>query len=377
MAKYLIILLLCTGSVHAKQIYHIQLGDQIHIALPGETTLNKDFTVSIDGTINLPEIGIITIIGYSETELQKKLHQSLSPVFRDMSGFSVFVAKKRLLIYVMGYVKKPGKVFLSASANVQMALQAAGGLRSGAQLDKLQLRSSNNTNIFNYKKYLDSGDNNILPRLSSLDTLFVPASPMIGNIEVDFDPTKMAAGGDASDKFAIKVFGEVHQQGTFSFNPGTSLIEFLMKAGGVTRYAGVEQIRVITNGEPVLFNLKHYLDSGDATLLPLIAPGSTIFIPRQEEQIKTGSSVVYVMGEVFKPGAYEGKKDITFMDILANAGGPTRFAESRQIKIIKADGQVESFDLTAYTHGTTDRSLPAIVAGDAIFVPEKTDINEK
>ena len=377
MAKYLIMLLLCTCSLHAKQNYHIQLGDQIHIALPGETTLNKDFTVSIDGTINLPEIGIITIIGYSETELQKILHQSLSPVFRDMSGFSVFVAKKRLLIHVMGYVKKPGKVFLSASANVQMALQAAGGLRSGAQLDKLQLRSSNNTNIFNYKKYLDSGDNNILPRLSSLDTLFVPASPMIGNIEVDFDPTKMAAGGDASDKCAIKVFGEVHQQGTFSFNPGTSLIEFLMKAGGVTRYAGVEQIRVITNGEPVLFNLKHYLDSGDASLLPLITPGSTIFIPRQEEQIKTGSSVVYVMGEVFKPGAYEGKKDITFMDILANAGGPTRFAESRQIKIIKADGQVESFDLTAYTHGTTDRSRPAIVAGDAIFVPEKTDINEK
>ena len=102
MAKYLIMLLLCTCSLHAKQNYHIQLGDQIHIALPGETTLNKDFTVSIDGTINLPEIGIITIIGYSETELQKILHQSLSPVFRDMSGFSVFVAKKRPYPRVLG-----------------------------------------------------------------------------------------------------------------------------------------------------------------------------------------------------------------------------------------------------------------------------------
>jgi len=380
MCKHLLILLLLllsTAQLQAKQSYHIQLGDQIHISLPGETTLNKEFTVAIDGTINLPEVGVVKVAGHNELQLQDLLHQALTPVFRDMTGFNVFVATKRLLINVMGYVKKPGKVFLPAAANVQMALLAAGGIRSGAQLDKLQLRHNGDTVLFNYKKYLDSGDTNILPRLMSLDTLFVPASPMIGNIEVEFDPTKIAAGGDAADRLAIKVFGEVHQQGSFSYNSETNLIEFLMKAGGVTRYAGVEHIRVITKGTPRLFNLKSYLDSGDITLLPSINPGSTIFVPRQEEQIKAGSNVVYVMGEVFKPGAFEGKSNITFMDILANAGGPTRFAESRQIKIIKANGQVKSFDLTGYTHGTSAKALPRIVAGDAIFVPEKSDMNEK
>ncbi len=379
MARYLITLLLLfmVSTAYAAQSYHIQLGDQIHIALPGESTLNKEFTVGIDGTINLPEVGIIKVEGQSEKQLLTVLKESLSPVFRDMTGFNVFVAKKQLLVNVMGYVKKPGKVFLPAAANIQMALQAAEGIRTGAQLDKLQLRRGNNSTEFNYKKYLDSGDSTILPSLNSLDTIFVPASPMIGNIEVEFDPTKIAAGGDAADRLAIKVFGEVHQQGSFTFNSETNLIEFLMKAGGVTRYAGVEQIRVITEGEPALFNLKRYLDSGDTTLLPEINPGATIFVPRQEEEIKAGSNVVYVMGEVFKPGAYEGKKDITFMDILANAGGPTRFAESRQIKIIKANSQVISFDLTGYTHGTTSKSLPKITAGDAIFVPEKTDMNEK
>lgn len=379
MARYLITLLLLfmVSTAYAAQSYHIQLGDQIHIALPGESTLNKEFTVGIDGTINLPEVGIIKVEGQSEKQLLTVLKESLSPVFRDMTGFNVFVAKKQLLVNVMGYVKKPGKVFLPAAANIQMALQAAEGIRTGAQLDKLQLRRGNNSTEFNYKKYLDSGDSTILPSLNSLDTIFVPASPMIGNIEVEFDPTKIAAGGDAADRLAIKVFGEVHQQGSFTFNSETNLIEFLMKAGGVTRYAGVEQIRVITEGEPALFNLKRYLDSGDTSLLPEINPGATIFVPRQEEEIKAGSNVVYVMGEVFKPGAYEGKKDITFMDILANAGGPTRFAESRQIKIIKANSQVISFDLTGYTHGTTSKSLPKITAGDAIFVPEKTDMNEK
>ena len=380
MAKYLIILHLLlwfSSASLAESSYQIQLGDQIHISLPGESTFNKDFTVDSDGIINLPEVGTIRVVGQSEQKLTILLRDTLSPVFRNMIGFKVFVAKKRLLVSVMGYVKNPGQVFLPTPANIQMALQAAGGIRNGAQLDKLQLRRGDHARVFNYKKYLDSGNDDILPQLKPLDTIFVPASTMIGNIEVDFDPAKIAAGGDSTDKMAIKVFGEVHKPGSFAFNRDRNLVEFLMKAGGVTRYAGVEQIRVITNGEPKLFNLKSYLDSGDISLLPIINPGTTIFVPHHEEQIKAGANVVYVMGEVFKPGAYEGKSDITFMDILANAGGPTRFAESRQIKIIRANGQVSSFDLAAYTQGTAKISLPNIAPGDAIFVPEKSDINEK
>ncbi|MCV6005630.1 SLBB domain-containing protein, partial [Escherichia coli] len=78
--------------------------------------------------------------------------------------------------------------------------------------------------------------------------------------------------------------------------------------------------------------------------LPEILPGATIFVPKQEEEIKAGANVVYIMGEVAHPGAYEGKQGASFMDILANAGGPTRYAESRQIRVIKADGQVIKFD---------------------------------
>ena len=62
----------------------------------------------------------------------------------------------------------------------------------------------------------------------------------------------------------------------------------ILLAGGVTRYASVEQIRVITNNNPTMFNLKKYLDTGDQSLLPEILPGATIFVPKQEEEIKGG-----------------------------------------------------------------------------------------
>ncbi|XQW89128.1 SLBB domain-containing protein [Aeromonas veronii] len=153
-------------------------------------------------------------------------------------------------------------------------------------------------------------------------------------------------------------------------------MDLLMRAGGVTRFAGVERIRVINGDAPELFDLKAYLDSGNNKLLPNLAPGATIFVPKDEEQIKRGARTIYIMGEVFKPGAYEGREGDSFLDILANAGGPTRYAESRQIRLLRTDGTIEPIDLQAYTEGM-QKALPQVKPGDAIFVPEKTDINEK
>ena len=372
-------ILLCLFSLQVNaDKYRVQVGDLIQISLPGEKSLEAPFSVNRQGRILLPEVGVIPVAGMTEAEMKVSVNERLLNIFRDLNNLQVYVLKKQLLINVLGYVKQPGEFTLPADGSIQMALHAADGLRTGAQLDRMQLVRNGVTQTFNYKQYLDSGDRSHLPKLNSMDVLFIPASPMIGNVEVDFDPSKIADAGDAAeDRKAVKVFGEVNSPGSFSYRESMNIVDLLMRAGGVTRYAGVEQIRVITHGKPTLFNLKHYLDTGEEKLLPQMMTGATVFVPRQEEEIKTGGNMVYVMGEVAKPGAYEGKESATFMDILANAGGPTRFAESRQIRIIKADGSVKPFDLAGYTEGIVSAKPPEISAGDAIFVPEKTDMNEK
>ncbi|MYM58649.1 sugar ABC transporter substrate-binding protein [Vibrio sp. OCN044] len=357
----------------------VQVGDMVQVNLPGEETLNKGFQVDKRGRINLPEVGALYVAGYTEEQLEKAVLDALGKVYRDLSTASVYIAEQQILISIQGYVNSPGEYTLSKSSDVQMAIHAAGGLRSGAQLDNLLLKRGKEKFPFNYKSFLDTGDETLLPQLKSLDTIFIPASPLVGNIEQKFDASKLANSGDSADgRTAIKVFGEVNAPGSFSYKENSDLVDVLMRSGGVTRYASVEQIRVISNNKPQIFNLKEYLDSGDISLLPNLQPGTTIFVPKQEEEIRAGSNVIYIMGEVDQPGAYEGKKGASFMDILANAGGPTRYAESRQIRILKADGKVVKFDLTAYTEGlSTALPPPEIVAGDAIFVPEKTDMNEK
>ncbi|WP_438462824.1 SLBB domain-containing protein [Marinomonas sp. PE14-40] len=373
----ILIIMTISQAVMANSQHTLRPGDVLNLKFPGEAEFNDTFQLDPQGYVTLPEVGSLFIEGMNPPQAQAFLIRRLSVVYRDLSKFELFLVERRLSVMVLGFVQTPGEIDLPQNSNVQMAINKAGGLSQGAQLDKLQIRRGEQTIQFDYKQYLDTGNQNVLPALQPKDVIFVPASPLIGNVQVDFDARTLTAAGDASGQESIKVFGEVHRPGTFSYKGKPSVLDMLMRAGGVTRYAGIEQIRVIQNGEPFPFNMREFLDTGQTGLLPEIKPGDVIFVPQASEQVEKGSRTVYIMGEVFKPGAMEMKDDTGFYDILATAGGPTRFAETRQIRIIRADGQVSAFDLQSYVDGNSDQGLPTIFPGDAILVPEKTDMNEK
>jgi protein involved in polysaccharide export with SLBB domain len=355
---------------------NLRIGDTVALRVPGEQALSVDLKIDRQGQIILPEIGAVAIAGFALPEAERRVRIALSRVYRDLDRLSLSLKERRLLVTVLGYVKNPGPVEIPGDATVQLAIAAAGGLIQGAQLDRLRLQRGQTETTFDYKRYLDSGDPVLLPALEPLDTIFVPASPRTGNVQIDFDGRTLSEAGDGGeDRSSIKVFGEVNKPGIFAFKPGSNAIDLIMRAGGVTRYASVEQIRIITKGQPSIFNLQTFLDSGKTSLLPELTEGATIFVPKQLEEIRSGKNTVYVMGEVAKPGAFDSKPGAGFIDILANSGGPTRFADTRQIRLIKADGKVVMVDLPLFTEGKGGK-LPEVAAGDAIFVPEKTDTKE-
>jgi len=355
----------------------LQIGDVLVIDLPGEPSFGKDFQVDRKGQVMLPEVGSVPVAGRKLRAATSDISARLGRAFRDLGKLTVSLKERKLMVSVHGYVKAPGNVELPGDATVQMAIVAAGGLMQGAQLDKLKvIHADGKQTEFDYKKYLDTGDDASLPTLRPLDVVFVPASPLTGKVQIDFDGRTLAAAGDgAEERSSIKIFGEVNTPAIFAWKEGATVVDMIMRAGGVTRYSSPDQIRIINKNKPILFNLQAYLDSGDRKLLPDIEPGATIFVPKQVEEIRRGAQTVYVMGEVAKPGAFETKSEASFIDILANAGGPTRFADTRQIRILRANGRVEMIDLSKYTEGGGGK-LPPVLAGDAIFIPEKTQTQE-
>jgi protein involved in polysaccharide export with SLBB domain len=364
----------------------INVGDVLQLTLPSEEAFSNPFKVDRDGNIDLPEAGAVPVAGLTAAQAREKVRAVLAVSFRDLDHFNLSLKEHRLPLTVLGFVKQPGQIEIPAGSTVQIAINAAGGVAPGGQLDHMQVRRTgadgqSQVIVFDYKRYLDTGDTRILPALRPLDEIFVPASPHIGNVQIDFDAHSLQSQGDAGeDRGAVRVFGEVATSGTYAFKPGMTVMDALLRAGGVTRYAAVDSIRILPpTGEPVLFNLKGFLDSGKQALNVPLQAGTTIFVPHEVEEVKSGGHVVYVMGEVAKPGAFEARPGTGFFDILANAGGPSRYADPKQIRIIRENGTVASFDLAAYTDaaGGARPAPPVINPGDAIFVPEKVQTSEQ
>ncbi|ELU00969.1 hypothetical protein CAPTEDRAFT_186818, partial [Capitella teleta] len=174
--------IISSARVRDPEHYQLQSGDILVVGLPGEEGFNKNFLVGRDGTIHLPEIGQLKIAGLTLREVEKVIYTSLSDVFLGLDNLTIQLKEKRLLVTVLGFVNNPGEVELPSTGNIQMAITEAGGFVDGAQLDKLQLRRDGKKNVFNFKRYLDTGDPNVLPEIKSLDEIFVPTSPGLSSV---------------------------------------------------------------------------------------------------------------------------------------------------------------------------------------------------
>lgn len=380
--RYLLTIALLLFSFHAFSATNadddtVQVGNKLFLYIPGEVDFDKTFEVDNKGQINLPEVGQFVVANKTISQVELELTPVLGGLFVAMDDFYVEIRSRDIFINVMGYVNTPSQVSIPADGNIQMVISKADGLRPGAQLDRLQIRRGEEIIDFDYKAYLDSGNISLLPALKSQDTVFVPVSPLLGNVQIDFDAQTLSATGDANDGNAVTILGEVHNPGSFSYKEEMTILDALMRAEGVTRYADVTKIRVIVDKSPVIFDLKAYLDKPSGSTMQLLQPGSTVYVPIMVDDVNTTSRTVYIMGEVQKPGAYEAADSTNFLDILANAGGPTRFAETRHIKILTPEGESILFDLQGYSEGLVTTKVPDLNPGDVIFVPEKTDVNEK
>lgn len=276
------------------------------------------------------------------------------------------IAPKRS-ITVMGAVKSPGRYEWANEMSVLDILGNVGGPTQLADTAHVRIITNDNSQApieFNLRKAIEEGvGKEGLPIIKGGSTIFVPEL-----IKAQLNMLK-----------AIKVFGEVYKPGAYTYNANYTAIDYILMAGGTTHYAEPEQIRILNNDTSFQFNMKEYLDTGKPSGMPPINQGATIFIPVADNSTNVKSDVrtAYVMGQVQKPGAYELGKSSTFLDVLANAGGPNQYAETRKVRLIHKTGSVEMFDVQAFTEGLSNVPLPSIQSGDVIYIPIRTDWNEK
>lgn len=84
------------------------------------------------------------------------------------------------------------------------------------------------------------------------------------------------------------------------------------------------------------------------------------------------SYTVSVLGEVKTPGRFSFQSQVTVLDVLAEAGGFTPFASSRDVTILRNENGVTkriSFDYRRVMEGRSTPQQMTVYPGDIIMVP--------
>lgn len=163
----------------------------------------------------------------------------------------------------------------------------------------------------------------------------------------------------------VTVLGEVKNPGVYPLLGVHNLLDLISAAGGMTSNAG-KAVTVTHRGEPnrpVTVKMDSKTASSAAFNID-VRPGDTIMVSRM--------GVVYVLGEVGKPGGFmlENSNRLTVLQAVALAQGTTRVASLNAARLLRNtdDGREE---LTIPLQKILANKAPdqAMDDGDILFVP--------
>lgn len=194
-------------------------------------------------------------------------------------------------------------------------------------------------------------------------------------------PAKVVSARDVArqrdpDEFSVSVVGAVNAQGAVTLRETQKPIalDAIARAGGFAANADRKSVRLIRSdaggvrttsvlAEEVLMNGGGLLQSQDVIVVSAAAPPSPTH--------------ANVGGAVNRAGRFALPTDqaVTILDLISLAGGATRLADLRRVKMTRRipDGSVSTtiVDVDAHLKGNGTNSLPTIAPGDTVFVPER------
>lgn len=113
-----------------------RVGDRVVLVVRGEPELSDTLTVTGSRTLDLPQIGPVSLDGVLRSELESHLTNALGQYLREPD----VRAHALIRIAVLGSVGAPGFYTLPASALLEQALMAAGGPAARADIEDVRIR---------------------------------------------------------------------------------------------------------------------------------------------------------------------------------------------------------------------------------------------
>jgi len=167
----------------------------------------------------------------------------------------------------------------------------------------------------------------------------------------------------------VIVLGDVGLPGIVRFLGQPTLLEALAKAGtakGLDGQLPASRCAIFRGRDRVFWIDLRGLYRGDALVANFpLQPNDVVYVPYNVD------NVVYVMGQVVKPGAYPVSPNMSVVQALAQAGGPTDNASTGKVSLARPSQNLEKnidLDDLLKGDGTTNYSVEP---GDIVYVPKR------
>jgi protein involved in polysaccharide export with SLBB domain len=276
--------------------YTLDVGDVLNIQLTGKKNFIEDFLINGDGSINIPDIGELILVGLNLSEASQLIKSRVKSSFIGTEAYVSLSALRDVNILITGNAKNPGIYTVSGNSNILHAISIAGGINDYGSYRSINLLRKNQViEVLDVYDLLVNGNYNLKERLRSGDVVFI-------------EPRKNI----------VAIDGAVKRPAKYELKDNQNLGDVINYANGFKQTVDIQNI-----------SLERMLD-GTLKSIPVVNSS-------QFESIKSiDGDLIYIReypyrkatisGAVLKPGSYTMAPGENLDDLINKAGGYTNTA---------------------------------------------------
>jgi polysaccharide biosynthesis/export protein len=281
-------------NVPVSSNYILGPGDDLNIILFGSLNRIYNPRVDRDGSIFIPELGVIQVAGLKFSEIKEILDDRVNNQFNGIQVSVTLGQLKSIQVYILGEANQPGSYTVSGLSTLTNAIFQSGGVNKNGSLRNIQLKRNGELVInFDFYDLLLKGDTSNDQRLQDGDVIFIP-------------PIVKSAGID----------GEVNRPAVFELKDNDTLKDLVNFSGGFlsTAHKSTSQIeRIHSYDGRTIIDID--LETEGASNIEILN-GDILYI---YPIINSMQDVVLLSGFVKRPGFSQWKEGLKISDFIDSA----------------------------------------------------------
>ena len=395
------------NTVPFEEAYLLGPGDQVRVDVFDVPEYSGDFRVLVDGTLNLPVIGTVSVIGSTIPDANATITRLYTRYLKRPLITLTLVTPRPMKIALAGEIERPGSYTIPLTEEnnfpkLTEAINLAGGITLAAAVREVRIQRRNaapcNVNLW---ELFQNGNSSQDISLRDGDEIFIPSTTNVDTVE----NTLLATASFAPEEtrpVKIAVVGEVERPGPYIVSGTTDAVatgggpgdpprvaQALQAAGGVTQLADMRNIqvqRLTKSGAQQVINvdLWQVLKGGDFSQNILLQEGDVVTVttaqePFADEVTELADSSfapdviqVNVVGEVESPGVVEVRPNAPLNDAILAAGGFDEVrANQGSVELIRLNrnGTVEKREISVdFEAGVNEETNPPLRPDDIIVI---------